>query len=112
MAAAEQTLDPNEIEQSRFEFSGTDILGNERRMYVYAFDEEHAEAKLVRAKIDVAEVKPKDKRLGRRRRSLTRDQLGAFAIQLGERSKSESIPQAILEISRGGWSVQRAGWPY
>jgi type II secretory pathway component PulF len=69
-------------------------------MYLYALDEEHAAAKLTRAKIDVAEIKPRDKRLGRKRRTLTRDQLGAFAIQLGERSKSESIPQAILEISR------------
>jgi general secretion pathway protein F len=100
MATAEQAINQNEIEQNRFEFSGTDILGNNRRMYVYAFDEQHAEAKLARAKIDVVEIKQRDRRLGRKRRSLSREQLGAFAIQLGERSKSESIPQAILQISR------------
>ena len=102
MATAEQVINPNsnELDQNRFEFEGTDILGNERRMYVYATDETQAEAKLTRAKIDVVTITPRARRLSRRRRTLSRDQLGTFAIQLAERTKSESIPQAIFAISR------------
>ena len=102
MATAAEVLNPNqnELEQSRFEFEGTDILGNDRRMYVYATDEAQAEANLTRAKIDVATITPREKRLKRRRRILSRDELGTFAIQLAERTKSESIPQAIFAISR------------
>jgi len=103
MSAAQELITPNlasDTEQIRFEYEGTDILGNDKRMYVYALDESHAEAKLVRAKIDVETITPRPPRLRRRRRTLSRDELGTFAIQLAERTESESIPQAIFGISR------------
>jgi type II secretory pathway component PulF len=103
MSAAQELIAPNlasDTEQIRFEYEGTDILGNDKRMYVYALDESHAEAKLVRAKIDVETITPRPPRLKRRRRTLSRDELGTFSIQLSERTESESIPQAIFEISR------------
>lgn len=102
MATAETVINatPGELEQARYEFEGTDILGNEQRMYVYATDESQAEAKLTRAKIEVATITPRERRLKRRRRSLSRDEIGTFAIQLAERTKSQSIPQALFEISR------------
>jgi type II secretory pathway component PulF len=100
MATAEQLLSANEIEQIRFAFQGVDILGNPNRGYVYADDEAQAELKLTRAKIEVSTITPKQRRFARRRRTLTREELGAFAIQLAERTKSESIPQSIFAISR------------
>ena len=100
MAIAEDLI-PTDAEQSRFEYEGMDILGNHKKMYVYAFDSEHAEAKLTRAKIEVATITPRTQRFQRRRRRLTREQLGTFAIQLSERTRAaEAIPQAILDISR------------
>jgi type II secretory pathway component PulF len=100
MATAEQLLSANEIEQIRFAFQGVDILGNPNRGYVYADDETQAELKLTRAKIEVSTITPKQRRFARRRRTLTREELGAFAIQLAERTTSESIPQSIFAISR------------
>jgi type II secretory pathway component PulF len=100
MATAEQLLNANEIEQIRFAFQGVDVLGNPNRGYVYADDEAQAELKLTRAKIEVSTITPKQRRFARRRRTLTREELGAFAIQLAERTKSESIPQSIFAISR------------
>jgi type IV pilus assembly protein PilC len=103
MSAAQELITPSitsDTEQIRFEYQGTDILGNEQRMYVYALDESQAEAKLVSAKIDVETITARPPRLRRRRRTLSRDELGTFAIQLAERTESESISQAIFEISR------------
>src|ERR1041384_8021536 len=102
MAIAEQTLTSNsELNQARFEFQGVDINDNPIRMYVYAADEDQAEAKLTRAKIDVSALKHKERRMGRKRRRLTREQLGTFAIQLSERCVGgQSIIQAIFDISR------------
>ena len=62
--------------------TATKFLANDRRMYVYATDEAQAEAKLTRAKIDVVTITPREKRFKRRRRTLSRDELGTFAIQL------------------------------
>ena len=103
MSAAQELITPSitsDTEQIRFEYEGIDILGNQKRMYVYALDESQAEAKLVSAKIDVETITARPTRLRRRRRTLSRDELGTFAIQLAERTESESIPQAIFEISR------------
>jgi type II secretory pathway component PulF len=100
MATTEQLLNANEIEQIRFAFQGVDVLGNPNRGYVYADDEAQAELKLTRAKIEVSTITPRQRRFARRRRTLTREELGAFAIQLAERTKSESIPQSIFAISR------------
>lgn len=103
MSAAQELITPSvasDTEQIRFEYEGTDIFGNQKRMYVYALDESQAEAKLVSAKIDVETITARPPRLRRRRRTLSRDELGTFAIQLAERTESESIPQAIFELSR------------
>jgi type IV pilus assembly protein PilC len=102
MSAAQELITPSvasDTEQIRFEYEGTDIFGNQKRMYVYALDESQAEAKLVSAKIDVETITARPPRLRRRRRTLSRDELGTFAIQLAERTESESIPQAIFELS-------------
>lgn len=103
MATPQELIQTDEfpLDQTRFEYEGVDILGNTKRMHVYAYDEREAQQKLVDARIDVITITPKPPRLSRRRRSLTRDQLGTFAIQLAERTAaSEPIPQAIFEISR------------
>jgi len=69
-------------------------------MYVYAPDEDQATATLARARINVSSIKHRENHLARKRRRLTRAQLGAFAIQLSQRCRGESIPQAIFNISR------------
>lgn len=88
-------------EQTRFQYEGHDILGNPTKMHVYAHNETDAHRKLTEARIEVATITPKPPRLGRRKRVLSRDELGTFAIQLSERTAaSEPIPQAIFEMSR------------
>ena len=93
---------PLDTEQLCYTFQGTNILGAPLvHHYIYAADPEHAEAILTRAKIDVDMITPRRERFRRRRRTLSREDLGTFAIQLGERTKaSDPIPKAILDIAR------------
>lgn len=106
MAAVAEQIQPTnqhplDVEQTRFKFAGTDILGAETKMYVYASDEEQAEAKLLRARIEVESIAHKPQRLSLKRKRLTREQLGTFSIQLAERTRaSDPIPQAIQDIAR------------
>jgi type IV pilus assembly protein PilC len=102
MATAEQTINPIEAEQTCFTFQGVDILENPtRKLYIFAADEDEALQRLERAKIQVEAVAEKTEPLRRKRKKLSRDQLGAFAIQLGERTMAnESIPSAIQDMGR------------
>ena len=101
MAIAEQTINPLDADQTCFNFTGVDILDNPTRMYVFAADEEQAINKLTRARIDVHGIGEKKQRFSIRRKRLSRDQLGTFAIQLSQRTKSgEPIPQAIQDMAR------------
>ncbi len=101
MAIAEQIINPLDADQICFNFEGVDILDNKTKMYVFAADEEQAINKLTRARIDVHGIGEKKQRFAIQRKRLTRDQLGTFAIQLAQRTKSgEPIPQAIQDMAR------------
>jgi type II secretory pathway component PulF len=93
---------PLDTEQLCYNFQGTNILGAPLvHHYIYAAHPEHAEAILTRAKIEVDVITPRRERFRRRKRTLSREDLGTFAIQLGERTKaSDPIPKAILDIAR------------
>ena len=101
-----QTVQPQtnllDAEQVRYNFQGTNILGASLvNHYIYAATPDHAEAILTRAKIEVDAITPHREGLRRRKRALSRDELGTFAIQLAERTKaSDPIPKAILDIAR------------
>jgi type II secretory pathway component PulF len=101
-----QTFQPQtnllDTEQLCFKFQGTNILGASLvHHYIYAANPEHAEAILTRAKIEVDVITPRRERFRRRKKTLSREDLGTFAIQLGERTKaSDPIPKAILDIAR------------
>ena len=102
MATAEQTINPIEAEQTCYSFTGVDILDNPtKKLYIFAADEAEALARVERAKIQVEAVSEKTESLRRKRKKLSRDQLGTFAIQLGERTMAnESIPSAIQDMGR------------
>jgi type IV pilus assembly protein PilC len=94
-------IGPKDAEQLCFKFEGTDIFGAETKMYIYATDEEQAAALLARAKIQVEAITPHSGRLSRKKKRLSREELGTFAIQLAERTRaSDPIPQAITDIAR------------
>jgi type II secretory pathway component PulF len=101
-----QTVQPQtnllDAEQVRYNFQGTNILGASLvKHYIYAATPDHAEAILTRAKIEVDAITPHREGLRRRKRALSREELGTFAIQLAERTKaSDPIPKAILDIAR------------
>src|SRR5687768_15613476 len=91
-----------DAEQVCYDFKGTNILGASLdKHYIYAANPDQAEAILTRAKIEVDAITPRREGLRRRKRALTREELGTFAIQLAERTKaSDPIPKAILDIAR------------
>src|SRR5829696_6626867 len=91
-----------DAEQVRYDFQGSNILGAPLvKHYIYAATPDHAEAILTRAKIEVDAITPHREGLRRRKRALSREELGTFAIQLAERTKaSDPIPKAILDIAR------------
>ncbi len=101
-----QTFQPQtnllDAEQVRYDFQGTNILGASLvNHYIYAATPDHAEAILTRAKIEVDTITPHREAFRRRKRALSREELGTFAIQLAERTKaSDPIPKAILDIAR------------
>jgi Type II secretory pathway, component PulF len=101
-----QTFQPQtnllDAEQVRYDFQGTNILGTSLvKHYIYAATPDHAEAVLTRAKIEVDAITPHREGFRRRKRALSREELGTFAIQLAERTKaSDPIPKAILDIAR------------
>jgi type II secretory pathway component PulF len=101
-----QTFQPQtnllDAEQVRYDFEGSNILGASLvKHYIYAATTDHAEAILTRAKIEVDAITPHREGLRRRKRALSREELGTFAIQLAERTKaSDPIPKAILDIAR------------
>lgn len=101
-----QTFQPQtnllDAEQVRYDFEGSNILGASlAKHYIYAATPDHAEAILTRAKIEVDAITPHREGLRRRKRALSREELGTFAIQLAERTKaSDPIPKAILDIAR------------
>ena len=91
-----------DAEQVRYKFQGTNILGASLvNHYIYAATPDHAEAILTRAKIEVDAITPHREGFRRKKRALSREELGTFAIQLAERTKaSDPIPKAILDIAR------------
>jgi type II secretory pathway component PulF len=91
-----------DAEQVRYDYQGTNILGASLvKQYIYAANPEQAEAILTRAKIEVDVITQRREGLRRRKRALTREELGTFAIQLAERTKaSDPIPKAIQDIAR------------
>jgi type IV pilus assembly protein PilC len=90
-----------ERQQIRFNYTGTDVLDNEVSFYIWATDEVAAVTALERAKINVDEIRAQTQRLTRRRKRISREQLGNFAIQLSERTRaSEQIRQAVGDIAR------------
>lgn len=101
-----QTFQPQanllDAEQVRYDYQGTDILGvSPVKQYIYAANPEQAEAILTRAKIEVDVITQRREGLRRRKKALTREELGTFAIQLAERTKaSDPIPKAIQDIAR------------
>ncbi len=101
-----QTFQPQtnllDAEQVRYDFQGSNILGAPLvKHYIYAATPDHAEAILTRAKIEVDAITPHREGFRRKKRALSREELGTFAIQLAERTKaSDPIPKAILDIAR------------
>jgi len=101
-----QTIEPQttllDAEQVRFEYQGTNIFGASlSRQYIYAADADQAEAILTRAKIDVDAITPCREGFRRKKKALSREQLGTFAIQLAERTRaSDPILKAIQDIAR------------
>ena len=93
---------PLDDEQICYRYEGTNILGaNLVRHYIYAATPDQAETILRRAKIDVDVITPRREGFRRRKKRLSREELGTFAIQLAERTKaSEPIPKAIQGIAR------------
>lgn len=104
--SATQTFQPDQtsidVEQVCFNYQGVDTLGGyTNKQYIYARDEEQAEAVLTRAKIEVESIAPKREGLKRRKKRLSREELGTFCIQLSERTRaSDPIPKAIYDIAR------------
>src|SRR6185369_5663894 len=100
------TIEPQtnllDAEQVRFEYQGTNIFGASlSRQYIYAADADQAEAILTRAKIDVDAITPCREGFRRKKKALSREQLGTFAIQLAERTRaSDPILKAIQDIAR------------
>ncbi len=87
--------------QIRFNYRGTGVLDNEVSFYMWATDEVTAVAALERAKIKVEAIRAQSERLARRRKTISREELGNFAIQLSERTRaSEQIRQAVAGIAR------------
>jgi len=101
-----QTFQPQanllDAEQVRYDYQGTDILGvSPVKQYIYAANPEQAEAILTRAKIEVDVITQRREGFRRRKKRLSREELGTFAIQLAERTKaSEPISKAIQGIAR------------
>jgi type II secretory pathway component PulF len=97
-------LEPNllDAEQVCYRYEGTNIFGASLvNHYIYAANPEQAEAILTRARIDVEVITPRREGLRRRKKRLTREELGTFSIQLAERTKaSDPIPKAIQDIAR------------
>ena len=95
-------VNPLDAEQVCYDYQGTDIFGTSLvKQYIYAANPDQAGAILARAKIDVDAITPRREGLRRKKRRLSREELGTFAIQLAERTKaSEPIPKAILDIAR------------
>src|SRR5215211_3668763 len=93
---------PLDDEQVCYRYEGTNILGASLvKHYIYAATPDQAEAILRRAKIDVDEITPRREGFRRRKKRLSREELGTFAIQLAERTKaSEPISKAIQGIAR------------
>ena len=91
-----------DAEQVCFDYRGTDIFGGSLvHQYIYAANADQAEAILTRAKIDVDVITARRERFGRRKKRLSREELGTFAIQLAERTRaSDPIPKAIQDIAR------------
>src|SRR6266852_1814284 len=90
-----------ERQQIRFNYTGTDALDNEVSFYIWATDEVAAVTALERAKIKVEDIRAQSQRLTRRRKRISREELGNFAIQLSERTRaSEQIRQAVGDIAR------------
>ena len=101
-----QTFQPEpnllDAEQVCYQYEGTNIFGASLvNQYIYAATPEQAEAILTRARIDVDVITPRREALRRRKKRLTREELGTFSIQLAERTKaSDPIPKAIQDIAR------------
>ena len=97
-----QQTNPLDAEQTCFNYKGTNIRGDSLvKHYLYAATADQAEAILRRAKIEVDEIAPRREGFRRRKKRLSREELGTFAIQLAERTKaSEPIPKAIQDIAR------------
>src|SRR5690242_10743374 len=93
---------PLDDQQICYDYKGTNILGATLvRHYIYAATPDQAETILRRAKIDVDVITPRREGFRRRKKRLSREELGTFAIQLAERTKaSEPIPKAIQGIAR------------
>lgn len=93
---------PLDDEQVCYRYEGTNILGASLvKHYIYAATPDQAEAILRRAKIHVDVITPRREGFRRRKKRLSREELGTFAIQLAERTKaSEPIPKAIQGIAR------------
>ena len=91
-----------DAEQACFDYRGTDIFGGSLvHQYIYAANADQAEAILTRAKIDVDVITERREAFRRRKRRLSREELGTFAIQLAERTRaSDPIPKAIQDIAR------------
>ena len=88
-------------QQIRFNYTGTDVLGNEVSFYIWATDEVVAIATLERAKIKVEDIRAQSEKLRRRRKRISREELGNFAIQLSERTRaSEQIRQELKARTR------------
>lgn len=105
MAALSENLptpNPLDAEQICFNYQGTDVLGGEPpRQYIYAASEDQAAALLSRAKIEIHTLAPRKERLRRRKKRLTREELGTFALQLSERTAaSDPIAKAIQDMAR------------
>jgi len=90
-----------DAEQICYDYQGTNIFGAPLvSQYIYAASPDQAEDILTRAKIEVDVISPRREGFRRRKKTLSREELGTFAIQLAERTRaSDPIPKAIHDIA-------------
>ena len=92
-----QTFQPEpnllDAEQVCYQYEGTNIFGASLvNQYIYVVTPEQAEAILTRVRIDVDVITPRREALRRRKKRLTREELGTFSIQLAETNLKLQIP--------------------
>ena len=99
--AAKETQAPREAYRT-YGYRGRTATGREVSYWVEATTEAEAERILSAAQIEVEAVWPRLVQKGRRRRKISREEIGLFATQLGERlAAGEPMISALRNSARG-----------